>query len=688
MKEILSLKRGRRMFSAVLCLLACAVATARQSAETDSVVSLDDVVVWGSQNGKEIVPSQRLSGKQLEGLSSLSVADAIRYFSGVQLKDYGGVGGLKTVDLRSMGTNHMGVFYDGVQLSNAQNGQIDLGKFSLDNVESISLYYGQKSDICQPAKDYGASGTIYIRTRRPRFEAGKRTNLRVGLKTGSFGLIDPSVLWEQKLSDRVSSTVSAEYLHATGRYKFRYRRVLHDGTTAWDTTATRQNGDIGSVRVEGGLFGRMEDGQWNAKVYFYNSERGIPGAIVNNVWTHGQRQWDRNFFAQGSLKKAWGRYELMVHGKYTCDYLHYLDPDTTRLYIDNEFTQQEAYLSVANHYSLTRGWDVALSVDYQYNTLEADLANFAQPQRHTLLWAAATTYEWGRLRAMASLLGTHVTDKTRLAASHEQLTINNEQHTDKLTPAVFLSVFPLRNRELSLRAFYKRAFRMPTFNDLYYTDVGNTNLKPETATQYNLGLHYQKSLRQGWLKRLEAKVDAYRNEVDNKIVAIPKGSGQYRWMMMNIGKVRIHGVDASAQSAWGVGKDWGLELALNYTYQKAQDRSDPTDDDPVAGTWGGQIAYVPWHSGSVVGNLTYRTWSLNYSFIYVGERYHNSSNIRANHEEPWYTHDLSLTKSLSVGGTKATVAVECNNVLNQQYDVVLNYPMPGRNWKVKLKWDF
>ena len=138
------------------------MATARQTAETDSVVSLDDVVVWGSQNGKEIVPSQRLSGKQLEGLSSLSVADAIRYFAGVQLKDYGGVGGLKTVDLRSMGTNHTGVFYDGVQLSNAQNGQIDLGKFSLDNVESISLYYGQKSDICQPAKDYGASGTIYI----------------------------------------------------------------------------------------------------------------------------------------------------------------------------------------------------------------------------------------------------------------------------------------------------------------------------------------------------------------------------------------------------------------------------------------------------------------------------------------------------------------------------------------------
>lgn len=78
-----------------------------------------------------------------------SVADAIRYFSGVQIKDYGGIGGLKTVNIRSMGTNHVGVFYDGIQLGNAQNGTIDLGRFSLDNMEAITLYNGQKSSIFQ-----------------------------------------------------------------------------------------------------------------------------------------------------------------------------------------------------------------------------------------------------------------------------------------------------------------------------------------------------------------------------------------------------------------------------------------------------------------------------------------------------------------------------------------------------------
>lgn len=74
----------------------------------DSIRRLDEVTVT-AQSYKDVIPAQTLKGKELDGLRSHSVADALRYFSGVQLKDYGGVGGLKTVNIRSMGTNHMGV---------------------------------------------------------------------------------------------------------------------------------------------------------------------------------------------------------------------------------------------------------------------------------------------------------------------------------------------------------------------------------------------------------------------------------------------------------------------------------------------------------------------------------------------------------------------------------------------------
>ena len=651
----------------------------------DSISDMMEVSVY-ARRSEEIVPSQRLAGKRLQALSSFSVADAMRYFSGVQIKDYGGVGGLKTIDIRSMGTNHMGVFYDGIQLGNAQNGLVDLGRFSLDNVEEIALYNGQKAQIFQPARDYGTSGSVYIRTRRPRFEEGKAYNLRASLKGGCFGLINPSLVWEQRWSRRITSSLSADYTGASGKYPFRYRRVLPSGQVAWDTTAVRQNGDIRSCRVEASVFGNTSDGTWNAKAYYYDSERGIPGAIVSNVWKHAQRQWDRNFFAQaGWTKHVSDRYKFQVNAKYANDHMRYLNPDTTLMYQDNRFRQQELYLSTAHHVELLPGWQMNLAADYQYNTLDASLTNFVFPQRHTLLLALATQYECRRLRLMASLLGTNVWDHATKGVTSDPVS----SATSRWTPAVYLSYQPLRDcPDLSLRAFYKSIFRLPTFNDLYYTEVGNASLQPETTRQWNLGFIYSHDWLRGLFRHVEVKADGYFNRVDNKIVAIPKGSGQYRWMMMNVGKVHILGVEMVAETVMRWHKYWSLVLCLNYTYQSATDRTDPTDNDPYYGTYGGQIAYVPWHSGSVAGNLSWKNLGLNYSFIYVGERYHTSANIRENYEQPWYTHDLSASYRWQLPRLALTFALECNNIFNQQYDVIQNYPMPGRNWKGVLKVEF
>ena len=656
------------------------------TSKLDSMQYLKNVTVYGIRPYSEVVPAQRLVGKQLEGLNSHSVADAIRYFSGVQIKDYGGVGGIKTVDMRSMGSNHMGVFYDGIQLGNAQNGQIDLGKFSLDNIEEISLYNGQKSDIFQPARDFGSAGSIYLRTRRPKFAEGERDHLNVTFRTGSFGLANPSVRWEHKFNRHVSMALNAEYTYATGKYHFRYRKLFSDGVVAWDTTAVRNNGDIGSFRAEGALFGVMTDGRWNAKVYYYDSEKGIPGAIVNNVWKTAQRQWDKNFFTQGMFrKKLTERYELLASAKYARDYMRYWNPDTTLMYIDNKFWQDEVYVSLANKYTLARDWDVDVSVDYKWNYLNSTLVNFANPTRHTALAAIATAYSWRGFKGQASVLYTHVND-LYTSQSGETIVQRHDKHLNKFTPAVFISYQPWLEHDLNFRAFYKRIFRMPTFNDLYYTDMGNASLRPEYATQWNVGAMYQHYNDESWFNALHLSADAYYNIVDDKIIAVPKGTGQYRWMMMNIGKVKIRGIDLTARLAFRLPQSVLIEGGLTYTYQQAQDYTHP-EDCLDGGTYKGQIAYIPWHSGSATLHGAWRDLNVNYSFIYVGERYHNSANILANHEQPWYTHDLSASYEFKWHRVACKVTAEVNNLFNQQYDVIQNYPMPGRNYKLILKFD-
>ena len=634
--------------------------------------SIDEVTVYGQNQLSRIIPAQELSGKELQRLNALSVADAVRYFSGVQIKDYGGIGGLKTINIRSMGTQHVGVFFDGIQLGNAQNGQIDLGRFSLDNMESISLYNGQKSAVFQPAKDFASAGSIYMQTRTPRFDRdGKNNHFGVSMKTGSFGTANPSILWEHRFNDRLSSSFNVEYLYTTGRYKFSYTKK-----NGYDTTEVRRNGDVRALRAEGGLFGLVRNGEWKAKVYFYNSERGYPGASVRQEpgrFRHEDRQWDDNFFVQGSFRKTFSPfYSLLLNGKYAYDYLHYLsDPrlDESTMYVNNHYYQQETYLSAANEFTFFKWWKANLAADFQWNTLDADLVDFVYPQRYSVLTAAATSFEFPRVKVQASLLHTYVHDRTKAVGG-------SADDKTEFTPTFVVWYKPWSRPELSFRAFYKRIFRMPTLNDLYYTFIGNKYLNPEYTTQYNLGVTYAKNF-DGVLRRIDFQADAYYNEVDDKIVAMPT-SNQFQWTMINLGRVEIRGIETTVQTDWLFGPVT-FNARLNYTYQKAQDVTDRTSE-----WYGGQIPYIPWHSGSAVLNLGYRGWDLNYSFLYTGERYESVANIPENYARPWYTHDMALSKYIPFKKTALRITAEVNNIFNQQYEVVQCYPMPGTNFKIKI----
>ena len=664
----------------LLCVVGCMVASGVLYAQKQHVGSLDsihtikEVVVVGN-NTPSVIPAQVMTGDELQRLNSMSVADALRFFSGVQLKDYGGVGGIKTINIRSMGTNHVGVFYDGIELSNAQNGQVDLGMYSLDNMQTISLYNGQKSQIFQAAKEFASAGSVYLQTRVPEFEEGKAYHLKAKFKTGSFDLVNPSLLVELNLSDRVKASFNGEWLSSSGKYKFRYRRkAVKTDEIMYDTTAVRENGDIRATRLEGALFGDVKGGDWMLKAYNYTSERGVPGAIVNNVWRRGERISDNNSFIQGYIHKRFSpHYQTKLMAKYSYFLTKYVNKDTTVMLIDNVYPQKEFYLSTLHQYDLCSWWKVSCAYDFQWNNMDADMYGFVHPTRWNHIVSLATAIAWGGFKMQGSVVYNYVHDVTRDA----------EAPADKKTwsPAVFLYYKPFQNIGFSLRAFYKKSFRMPTFNDLYYAEMGNSKLNPEYTTQYDVGFAYFSPRMKGILYEWAVQVDGDRNFVSDKIVAYPKGA-QFRWTMLNLGKVHINGLDAKVSATLRPLRKLYVTTRLQYTYQQAIDVTNPADT-----YYRDQIPYIPWNSGSAVVQMDYGTWGLNYSFIYTGERYNQQENIIYNHTQPWYTHDLSLQKSFNWKDYKARVALEVNNLFSQDYDVILNYPMPKRNYRLTLTFE-
>jgi len=645
-----------------------------QTSPTDTTHKLNEVKI--SAGGRYLqfispVPLQILKGEELEKLNSFSVADAIRYFSGVQLKDYGGVGGLKTINVRSLGTNHVAVFYDGVEFGNSQNGQVDLGKFSLDNIQEIDLYNAQQNNIFQPAKGFSAGSSLYLATKQPVFDDGRFTG-KVSLKAGSFGLVNPELSAAYKISPRVYGTISSEIIHANGRYKFT--------TTDYpDTTTTRHNGDIDAQRVEAAVNARLKDSSaWDLKGYLYHSNRGLPVAVVNNHFDSKQREWNRNIFFQSSYHTNQNaRNGVLLNAKYSNDFTRYFNPEITNAFglLDDKYYEHEFYVSAADRYRLTKHWDVSLSADYQRNSLDATendtvMYRFVKPVRNTILLAAATDVHFNRLDLQASILGTFVNDTVD--------TLSAAGRKTEYTPALLFSWQPTENPDLRIRGFYKDIFRLPTFNDLYFTFVGNSFLRPEFTKQYDLGITYNKNYKEQALVYLSIQTDVYYNQVTDKIVAIP-GQNLARWTMYNLGRVNIKGLDLNAQASWQLPKDITLNTSISYTYQKAVDVTSRNEIN-----YNQQIPYTPLNSGSLLIDGQWKKFGFNYSFIYTGSRYDEKYNDASNYLQPWYTHDAGFTYTTNYNKHKLKLTLEVNNLLNQNYEVIQNFPMPGRNYRITL----
>ena len=633
-------------------------------AQTDSLRLIQEITIDGDWRQNETLKPQTIGHAQLSRISAHNVADAVRWMSGVQVKDYGGIGGLKTINLRSMGSHHVGIYYDGMEMGNAQNGVVDLGQLSLDNVAEVSVYHGQRASMLQTAREYSNSGTVFIQTINPLKSALRPARIKATMSYGSFDTGRASVLWTHYINNNIACTVNAEGLTSSGKYRFDYRRRNLDGSLAYDTTAIRQNGDVENLRLEANLYGHHSRRDWSAKTWWMTSRRGIPGAIVNNVWRRGERQHDQTLAAQGSYHQLLGHSRsLKVQAKYGNYRTHYVSRDTTQLMIDNTYRQQNLLLSaVLTHELGTRLWD-AWSLDVGMDWMTGDRKTLRHdPLRVRTDLAKAIGYENRGLRINLSLAMTNITDWLE-----GDSTVSRCYWSPSLTLSYDWQPW------LTLKSYAKRGMRMPTFNDLYYTDMGNANLRPEKSSQLAVGLETRHSNNTRW--KVTASLDGYYNHIRDKIIAYPRGQ-QFRWTMLNLGRVDIYGLELRATGQYQLTGDWCAEAMLQYTWQSARDVTDPS-----TAYYRHQIPYIPQHNGSVMAMCRWREWSVGYNFVYTGERYSQQENIRYNHLEPWYTSDLTLSGKWG----KWRMVMEVKNLLNQQYDVVINYPMPGRNYNMTLQ---
>lgn len=530
--------------------------------------------------------------------SSDGIADILQRVQGLQINDYGGPAGLKTISIRGMGNTHTSILIDGVPVGNIQSGQVDLGMLDMNSIGTICV-------------DYVNSEINFISS-KPTFRSNRKFGGDVSFAGGSFGTYIPSLCLNYKVSDNISIKASGNGYLTKGNYEY-------------DNGQRRQNNDLKQFRGGLDIFGELKDfaGDWHAKAYYNDACRGCPGSLS---WSSTDRQIDRNGFLQGSYRQHVNDlYTISVNAKASYDLMQYIGND-----YENIYRQSEAQLNSTHNVTINRWLSFVAEEHIQFDNLKSDIYNASRLGAEARISGFINTLKF-KAQANLTYLGTF--DKGGVTYNC-------------ITPLVAFRYIAADWIELT--ASGRRSYRVPTFNDLYYSGIGNTGLLPEDAWKAEAGFVAKKSFMHNW--RISANFNAFYNNLTNKIICTPTDD-PFVWIMSNIDKANVGGVDI--QSAINYSSSvWAASFNASYYLQG-----------------GTAIPYEPKHKVSLSADTGYLGWGLSAIWNWRSTTVDSYDSIM----DSWNTLDVTVYKKWK----SLTFKIAGHNLCNTRYEVVSGYPMPG-----------
>ena len=660
-------KMKKRSTLAIACWL-LAAGSLELTAQTTLNDTLREVTVTESRHShalKSTAPMHVLDRHDMQVQGVVDMADALHRLPGITLRDYGGAGGMKTVSVRGFGAKHTGVSYDGVLLSECQSGEIDLSRYSLDNVNHLALVVGDNSDIFIPARNATTPATLQIQTLAVTSPGGSpstfKPHLTAQLKAGSFGYTSPFLRYEQHLSPTLAVSAVGEYIYAENDYPYTIKNGIE--TIRDHRRNTRMNSGHAELNM---LWQTGAASNLSAKLYYYDNDRQLPGQVFYYSNTSRETLRDRNFFGQVGWQTRWRNgWAMKLNGKFNWAAALYDDGVVAGWVQDADYYQREAYTSMCLYYRTQNHWAFDYSADYAFNNLNSTLSTDTRPYRNTVLQSATAQYHTARLMVMARLLHSLYLNGAKDAEGAHDMR--------RLSPSLSLSyaVTP----HLRLRASYKDIFRAPTFNENYFFHYGSKELKAEDTRQLNVGATYAALASKH--TELTATADFYYNKVTDLIQGVPHN--MFVFTCVNIGKAEIIGLDVTTRAARQLGRHT-LTAAVNYSLQRARDHTNP--QSPF---YDYQIAYIPLHSGSA--SLGWENPWVNVAFggHVIGERWSTNEHQNSTHIDSYTELTATAWRRFHIGRPVAEVRFDLKNLTDRQYEIVRSYPMPGRCWQLTLK---
>lgn len=626
----------------------------------------------------ERLPASLTAGGTAQSLDTLAmrrrgvtdIADALRRMAGVNLRDYGGAGGLKTVSVRGLGAAHTAVSYNGLPVADARNGSIDLSRFTTDRLATVGLEVGDAGDFLAPVRSLAAARVVLTSPlpdpAADPADADRRLSGSATLRQGSFGTVSPSVSLAGPVGTKTALGVSADFFHARNDYPF----TLENGVA---TERRRREGSrMQTWNAEAVGRTRLEGGELRYLATWSDSHRRLPGSVHYYTAKATEHLTERAAAAGSTWRQRFGRWEAMAAAKFDYSLSDYTDRSAQypggRL--EQRYHQRQWYATAGTAVSLG-SVRLAYAADGEAASLNSNLSTDPHASRLTLLQALSARWQWHGL-TLTGRATLHLCDNRRDGATPAR-------NARRLTPMAS-AVWTVRETEHTawrVRAFYHELFRLPTFTESYFYHLGSQDLRPELTRQAGGGTTLLLRDATPWWPMLTVTADAYHNRVSDLIMSIPYNL--FVWRTTNVGRAVTTGLDVTLESRFRPAPRHALLLAANYSLQHAEDRS-----LEGTATYGRQMAYTPRHSGATSLSWENPWCNLVVHTTFASSRWSNNEHLAGTGLPGYAETGFAAYRSWTLRRCRLAARADLVNAFDKQYAVIRRYPMPGRAYRLSL----
>lgn len=613
-----------------------------QTSLSDTTININEVTVTSSRltnfsAGTKVISIDSLSISQHE---NQNLADLLSDESLFFIKSYG-QGALASASFRGGSANQTAILWNGFNINSSMNGQMDLSLVPVTISDNISVQYGGTSALWGSS---AVSGVVHL-SNSAKFNTG--VTAKLNLSAGSFSDFNQQLSY---LLSRKRSITSVKLFNTMAKNDFQYTNIYATG----DKKVIQSNAELRSYGLVSENYFLINGNQTiNLFAWCQHTDRNIPPTMLQLVSKSNQLDNDYRFSSEWKYEKK--KATTFVRAAYFNELLIYTDPAYD---ISDTSHSQSVITEVETKVNLSKQYFINAGINNSYTSAVSP--------------GYAARLQQNRTAVFASFLFTSENNKLKV-----NLSCREEWMQSSFSPFTFSAGTDYNiSKWLSGKANISKVYRIPSFNDLYWTPGGNPDLLSENGYSEEAGLNlHLKNNSVGFT----SDVTVFNRNIENWIIWLP-GAGY--WTPQNMTSVWSRGMETNSTLIFKVNKvKFSFTVLSNYVVSTNEQSKSVNDVSK-----GKQLIYVPMYSGMAKLNIEYKNFVFTYRSNYTGYRYTSTDNTQ--YLKPYKLGSVNISYKLKVKNSWLNIFFQANNIWNEQYQVVMNRAMPAQNFNTGISFQF